>query len=428
MTTRRSFLRHVAAATGASALAAFEPARSALAAELEGVRSRAAGQPDLAWLRTEYMLAPDVLYFNHASIGTVPRAVHEALVRYLEVCEANPHLHIWGDVWDAPRESVRAAAGALLRCAPADVAITHNTTEGFNTLAQGLPLGPGDEVLFSTLNHGGASAPWQHHGAARGYATRRFEFPLLDTPSLSAADVVEIHMREITDRTRMLVFPHIDNIVGLRHPVAALVRAARARGVEYVAVDGAQAAGHIPVDVVADDVDFYAASPHKWIQSPKGLGLFYVRAAHRERLRPMWVTSGQVPRGTVRIYEDYGTRNSPGVLALGDALAFQASLGEPAKTARYRAMWTGFRDAVEAAPHLSWRSPVDWDLSCSIYAVEVKGQQSAALAERMYARHGAVFRPFARQGVETIRISPNTMTTDAEIARLLELLAAEARG
>jgi len=106
-----------------------------------------------------YLLSPDVLYLNHASIGTIPRAVHEARVRYLTLCESNPHLYMWGEAWVAPKEAVRSKGAALLNCTPQEIAVTHNTTEGFNLLALGLDLGAGDEVLFSSLNHGGASAP-----------------------------------------------------------------------------------------------------------------------------------------------------------------------------------------------------------------------------------------------------------------------------
>ena len=79
---------------------------------------------------------------------------------------------------------------------PDEVAITHNTTEGFNLLAQGLPLGPGDEVLFSSMNHDGASVCWDHHASKKGYAVRRFDFPVTDVPRLTADDLTR-HLEPI---------------------------------------------------------------------------------------------------------------------------------------------------------------------------------------------------------------------------------------
>jgi len=98
--------------------------------------------------------------------------------------------------------------------------------------------------------------------------------------------------------------------------------------VEFVAVDGAQTAGMLPLDLAASGVDFYSTSGHKWIQAPKGTGLLYVRREVRENVAPMWMTWGQARwEGTVRVLEDYGTRNLAEILVLGDAIAFQNDLG-----------------------------------------------------------------------------------------------------
>jgi len=424
MGDRRSFVRNLVGGAGASALASLGAARSLFAEALDRTAPVRDGQ-GFRELRDAYMIGSDVLYFNHASIGTIPRAVHDARVRYLELCETNPHLYMWGEPWQAPKEEVRRKGADLLGCAPEEIAITHNTTEGFSLMAQGLPLGPGDEVLFSSLNHSGASVGWQHHGARRGYSVRRFEFPILDLPGMSARDVVDAYVAEIRPETRVLVFPHVDNIVGLRYPVRALADAARAMGVEFIAVDAAQSVGMIPVDVTAMGIDFLATSPHKWVQAPKGLGMLYVRRAAQEHLSPMWISSGQARnRGTAGIYDDYGTRNLAEVLTLGDAIDFQQRLGAAAKEARHRAVWRRMREAVESSPRLTWHSSRDWSLSCALWGIEVNGQSSADLSSRLFREHGLVFRPFHVQGLESMRISPNVNTTDAEIARFLELIGA----
>lgn len=416
MADRRAFLRRVSAGAAAAALL---DARSLFADDVAAVGARTRFDR----LAEEYLLARDVLYLNHGSIGTIPRAVHAARQRYLDLCETNPWLYMWGDAWTEPREEVRARAAALLRCQPAEVAFTHNTTEGFNLLAQGLRLEPGDEVLFSTLNHPGASNPWTHFAAARGYTVRRFDIPLAAVPALTVDELVDLHVRQISERTRVLVIPHVDNTAGVRHPLREIAAAARARGVAYVAVDGAQALGMLPVDVTAADIDVYAASPHKWLQAPKGLGLLYVRAAVQPAIRPMWVSSGQGQgRGTARIFEDYGTRNLAEVLTLGDAIAFQQALGEEAKLARHRAMRDRLLEATDASPHLRWHSPRDPALFSSVLLMEVVGRPSGPLFDRLYREHGVVFRAFRTPEVDAARISPNVQTTDAEIDRFLDLV------
>jgi cysteine desulfurase/selenocysteine lyase len=424
MNHRRAFLKQLAAVAGASSIGTLLALDRALAEDASRLRSGRTSEMQSG----VYTLDPSVVYLNHGSVGTIPRTVQQAHQRYLELCESNPWLYMWGGAWEEAREGVRAKAARLLRCDAGEVALTHNTTEGFNILAQGLPLGRGDEVVFSSLNHPGASICWRHQAEVKGFSVRQFDFPVSDVPSLSLDDVLELYDRHISANTRVLVFPHVDNVVGLRHPMRQLVALARSRGVEFVAVDGAQTIGMLPVNVAAADVDFYAASPHKWMQAPKGTGLLFVKRALQDTLRSMWVTWGQERwAGTVRVFEDYGTRDLPAVIALGDALDFQDSLGEDVKASRYRTMWQSWRRAVDNAAHTEWRSPTSWELSASLFAVEVRGVESTALFERMNQEWGFVFRAFSSQGLNTVRISPNLANTDMERELFLGRSAAVAR-
>jgi len=423
MTHRRIFLKQLAAIAGASGLAQLQAIDRAFAEEL--TRDANSDDGGLASLRDRYLLSPDVIYFNHGSIGTIPRAVMQARAAYLELCETNPWLYMWGGAWEEPREAVRQLSADLLGCEAAEVAFTHNTTEGFNTLAGGLELGPGDEVLFSSLNHGGAAICWEHYAETRGYTVKTFDFPILDIPNMTADDVLNAYDRNITSATRVLVIPHVDNIVGLRYPVKQLAALAKSKGVEIVAVDGAQTVGMIEVDMSELGVDVYCTSPHKWLQAPKGLGLMYVRQDLQDDIRPIWVTWGQNRwRGTARVFEDYGTRNLAEVLTLGDAIEFQNSLGAAAKESRYRELWETFRTATEESSRVTWRSPTTWEMSVSLYALEIGDIASQAAFNLMYEEHGFVFRPFGTQGLNTVRISPNFYNSEEEIERFFA--AAEA--
>lgn len=373
-----------------------------------------------AW-RSQYRLKEGTTYFNHGSIGTIPAPVLEACKDYRSVCETNPWLYMWGGEWEEPRQQVRSKAAALLQVSADEVALTHNTTEGFNVLAAGLPLGGGDEVLFSSLNHSGASVCWEYYASRRGYSVRRFDFPLHGVPHMKAEEVLQRYDEQIRPSTRVLVFPHIDNMVGLRHPLVELSRLARSRGVEYVAVDGAQALGMIPVDLSGGHVDFYASSPHKWLQSPKGLGLLYVRRPHIGRLQPLWVTWGQRRwEGQARIYEDYGTRNLPELLALGDALDFHSKLEPETRRRRLMELWRHVRRGVDQTSSLAWHSPQEWDLGSSLYAVSVKGISSGKVFDSLYDRHGFVFRAFESDDFNACRLSLNVTNSRAQIDRFVQ--------
>lgn len=421
--SRRSFLTALSATAMAPFARSLWEVEEAWGGTLARVSQFAGSEGGFPGLRGEYLLDPAVCYLNHASIGTVPGAVHAAGIRYRQICEENPWLYMWGGAWEEARETVRLKAAGLLGAKPLEIAITHNTTESFNVLAHGLPLGAGDEVLFSTLNHSGAAVCWHHFAQERGYRVRVFEFPMAEARSLTDQDIVRIHQEQIRTNTRVLVFPHMDNIVGIRHPLKALTAMARENGVEFVLVDGAQSAGMIPLDLPASGVDAFATSPHKWVQSAKGLGIFYLREGLLDSVRPLWVTWGQNRwRGSARAFEDYGTRNLPEVLSLGDALDFQAALGEDRKETEYRRMFYALMDAVDATPGLVWRSPMTWEMGSILVGVELERHNAQEVSEELFRSQGIVVRPFPAEGLNTLRISPNLLNSDDDWIRLLELL------
>jgi selenocysteine lyase/cysteine desulfurase len=383
---------------------------------------RAAGT---ARLRDQYLLDPNLVYLNHASIGTIPRAVSEAHAAYIEICESRPSLYAWGG-WDEVIETVRSRAAGTFGCAPDDLALTHNTTEAFSIVARGLPLGAGDEVLSSSLNHISGAVAWNELAAARGFTTRRFELSPLEAARMSADELVARHAEAVGPRTRVLVLPHLDNMIALRHPIAAIAAAVRERGVRWVFVDGAQSAGMIPLDVASYGVDLYGMSAHKWVQGPKGLGFLYITPQLRAEVpRLLYKHPGSEMDGTARDYEDYSTRAWPSVVALGDALDFQEAIGAPEKERRYRALHAHLRALVAAEPALEWRSPETWESGSMIVAVHVRGAPAMQLAPRLMAEHGIDVRPFGG-ALDAIRISPNLATTEEEIERAVRALAAAA--
>ena len=371
----------------------------------------------------EYSLDQSVTYLNHASIGTVPRVVQDAHIEYLKLCETNPWLYMWSDPWRETLMDLHSQVATLLGCEGDEVAITHNTTELFNALAHGLPLGSGDEVLFSSLNHGGASICWEYRAREKNFSVRRFDFPITDVPQMSIEDVVETYAAAISPSTKVLVLPHIDNMIGLRHPLKEIATMAHDKGVRWVAIDGAQTANMIPVDLHDSGVDFYATSAHKWTQSPKGLGLAYVSRKVQKDLQPMWVTWGQKSwDGTARIFEDYGTRALPAVMALGDALAFQEAIPMDKKVRHHKELRDSMMDLVDRTEGVEWVSPADWELNGALYSIGISKDKSSNVARALFEEHGIVLRPFSSASLNALRVSPNMTNSRDDLAKLIDVI------
>lgn len=393
-------------------------ARQIFAQSLKTVGARTGAAPTSA----SYDLAEGLTYLNHASIGTVPRIVREAHARYLEVCESNPWLYMWGGAWEEAFDRVHELSAAVLGAAVDQVAVVRNTTAAFGMAANGLPLGDGHEVLFSSLNHTGASASWDHASEARGFRVRRFDFPEKDVASLTAEDVTAAHVEQIRETTEVLVLPHIDNVFGIRHDVAAIASAARKRGVRWVLVDAAQSVGMIPVNVAELGVDMFATSAHKWLQAPKGTGLMALSAEALRVMRPLVTSWGQRrTQGTARMFTDFGTRDLAKVLTIADAIQLHGKQVE-GRVDHHRALHALLQERVAATKGLTWRSPKRFDDGGALVAIGLESGSPKAVAAELFEAHGVVVRGFEGGVRRHLRVSPNTLNDERDIEVFFEAI------
>lgn len=415
MPTRRSFLTGSLTAAAASLPEVREAVRATIGARRRGLPTPA-----------DYRLGDGVHYLNHAAAGTVPGIVLDAHMAYMRACEANPAAYLFDGSTRAAIENVRAAMAAELHCAADELAFTHNTTEAFNVLAHGLPLGSGDEVLFGSLNHPGASLCWHRVAEVRGFKVRQFVLSDDRAAALRRDELVERHVDALSPATRVLVLPHVDNLIGLRFPIAEIAAAARDKGVRWIAVDGAQTAGMLPVDLASLGVDFFATSLHKWFQAPKESGLFYCRRDQLEHLSPMWTTWGQASwSGSARAFEDYGTRDLAKVLALGDALRFHQKTGWAEREAQSERLWRHARQRALTHPRTAWASPVSWQSASAICSVRVRGADRKELLDETLPELGLVFRSFHRPDSSIVRLSPNVAQDTSALDRFFDALPPE---
>ena len=369
-----------------------------------------------------YMIKEGGIYLNHASIGTIPQPVHNAHVKYLKICESNPSLYVWGAPWKKITDLARTLSAELLKCKKDDIAITHNTTEGFNILAHGLVLKETDEVLFSSLNHAGASMPWKGISKNKNFNVRSFNFPMDLVPEITEDRIVDLYSSQIRKNTKVLIFPHIDNIVGLQHPIEKIAINAKKLGVEYVFVDGAQSLGMIPLDLSKTKVDAYSMSPHKWLQAPKGTGLFFISETMRKKIPPMWYKSSlSMKDNTAKKYEDYSTRAWPAVVALADAIRFQNKIGLKKKNNYYNYLWSETKKIVDTSPDLIWHSPRDKGLSSMIMTIEAKKKSSFIVSKTLNEKHDIYLRPFENP-LNALRISPNMFTSIMDIKKTIKII------
>lgn len=415
-TSRRDFLKTLATGSTVSVLSMLNPVETLFQEELKNKFSDGSLPT-----KDDYSLDKQIKYLNHGSIGTIPKIVQQAHREYLSLCESNPWFYMWSGEWEEPIENVRQKTAEFLNADATEISFPHNTTEVYNLLALGLPLGSNDEVLFSNLNHAGASIPFHIHSKKRGYSVQVFDIPVHDLINISKEDILDLYEANISSRTKLIVIPHIDNTFGIRQPVKEITALARSKGVEFVSLDTAQTMGMIPVDVKDLDIDVIGTSSHKWIQAPKGVSVAYFNKRIHQKLDPMWVTWGQERwKDSARKYEDYGTRNLPEVLTLGHSIEYQSKIDSTLKEEKLKNLWHHAQNLCEQNNNTVWRSPTDWELSGSLFVIELAGVKASEFAKQLFELHGFVFRPFDQYS--TIRISPNVFNKTEELDELFDLV------
>lgn len=247
--------------------------------------------PDWSALRADFPILDQkvhgkpLIYFDNAATSQKPRAVIDALVRYYERDNANVHrgIHELSNRATAAYEGARARAARFINARSADeIVFTRGTTEGINLVANSWGaknIKAGDVILLTEMEHHSNLVPWQllaqRTGAKLAYVPVTGDEGLLDFSRLDSL---------LTEQVKLFAMVHISNSMGTVNPVAEMCARARKLGIATL-VDGAQSAGHMPVDVQAIGCDFFVFSSHK-ICGPTGIGVLWGRQELLDAMPP----------------------------------------------------------------------------------------------------------------------------------------------
>ena len=285
-----------------------------------------------------------LVYLDSAATSQKPQVVIDALVDYYSQYNANIHRGVYEIAERATDayEDARAKVAAFFNAQPEETIFTRNATESINLVAYswGMEnLKPGDAILTSQLEHHSNLVPWQLLAAKTGAQLR---FIPVDAQGEHILDDLDA----LLDGAKLLAISHVSNTLGTITPLDRIIPRARAVGATIL-VDGAQAAPHLPVDVKALDVDFYAVSGHKML-APTGIGILYGRRDLLEAMPP-FLAGGDMIRKVE--YErtsfndlpwkfEAGTSNVADAIGFGVAVDYLSAVGMDAIRAHERALLT----------------------------------------------------------------------------------------
>lgn len=277
--------------------------------------------------RDAFALAPGLIYVNHAAAGVLPIATRDALHAMIDDHAAR------GVLGTASRElslpAYRRRIAEFVGGKGDEIALLRNTGDCATVLAQGLDLGPGDEVVTQANEFGSNAYPWL------ALRARGVTVTMIDAPSERMTP--DVLRRFVSSRTKVVAVSWVTFDDGYRHDLAALAEVAHAHGALFVA-DVMQGLGAFPLDVAATGVDAIYAGGAKWLMALQGVSFLWLRSALLDRIAlrmpgwrsvaDMWdfLEYDQPPAPNATRYEG-GTVNILGALSLATSIDVLAQAG-----------------------------------------------------------------------------------------------------
>jgi L-cysteine/cystine lyase len=369
------------------------------------------------------------IYLNAGTAGPLPaevkRAMDEQAERELAIGRA--HADLWPDTLERMAEA-RASVAAALVADPGDIALTHSTTDGMNLAVGSLPWRPGDRVVSTTREHAG--------GLGALFAVRDrlgVEVELVDLGDEGDDDAALAALGRALERpARAVVLSHVPFATGALLPIARIGALARAAGAVTI-VDGAQAAGAIPLAVEELGIDAYALPAQKWLLGPEGMGALWVRRELAVSTDPIvggWLSYASFdPAGHgrrhagARRFEATGFHR-PSVVGFARAVGWLTMyVGLPWSQDRAARLAGGLADRLAAIPGVTLVTPRG--RMATLVSFRIAGWPAGSAAAELGARVFAIVREVAE--VQAIRASVGFWNTEPELDRFAEAVELLAR-
>jgi len=248
-----------------------------------------------------------IIYMDHAATTYTAKEVVEAMLPYFSDEFGNPSsVYSIGQSNKKVLDQARKQVASAINAQPDEIYFTNGGTESDNWALKGVAFAnerKGKHIITTAIEHHAVlhSCEW--------LASRGFEITYLpvDKYGMVSPESVE---KAIRPDTTLISVMYANNEVGTIQPIAEIGTIARKHGI-YFHTDAVQAVGHVPIDVVSENIDLLSLSGHKFY-GPKGIGALYIRKGTR--------IQSFIHGGAQEKKRRAGTENVPGIAGLGAAV------------------------------------------------------------------------------------------------------------
>lgn len=275
----------------------------------------------------------NIAYLDSGATTQKPKEVIEAIKKYYENSNANPHRGAYSLSIEATEqyENTRTKIAEFINAKHREeIIFSKNATESLNLIAYSYGmdnLKKDDEVVISIMEHHSNLVPWQKVTKATG---SKLNYMYINENYEISDEEIE---SKITDKTKIVGITHVSNVLGTINNVKKIIKYAHKKGA-VVIVDASQSIPHMKIDVQDLDADFLVFSGHKML-APLGIGVLYGKREILNNMTPFLMGGDMIEY----VYEqettfaplpnkfEAGTQNVEGVIGLGAAIDYIQKIG-----------------------------------------------------------------------------------------------------
>ena len=359
--------------------------------------------------RAEFPGLEQSTYLNTCSLGQLSRRSVVAVNHFMELW-MRYGASAWYETWLGELAATRARFARLINAQPHEVALLPSVGVALSVIASSLDYRQRSEVVITEMDF--PTIPYQWMARNRDGVQVRF-LPSGDRMSVP----LQAFEAAITPKTALVATSHVFFTSGWIQDMAAISALAHAQGALSL-FDGYQAAGQIPVDVKATDVDIYLSGGLKWLLGGPGIVFMYVKESLIEQLQPTttgWFAAKDMFKFNPERFEmaEDARRFEPGTPAVAAAYAANAGMsiieeiGVAAVRARTQALDADLVTRLRAAG-LEPRLPEDPERHAGIVVLPI--ENPPALVKALAQEKNIIIDH--RPGL--VRLSPYFYNTEEE--------------